>query len=286
MDSSKDAAFHVHLLDGTGYTRFKEHESGLYLHDTTDGRIAYESTTTNDNEQVIAYSYLQTVAENKKVFTKRQIDAADMARELYRKLGCPGAARFMDIIRKNLIINCPITFDDVTRAERIYGKEVAFLKGKTTTSPANDHVPNQPPIVLPPDILENHGQVTLCCDIFYVLGLPFSLSVSRNVHFLSCRPIPNREKPAIRSCISSDVATYQERGFEVTNIHCDGKYNHIKPLFPAIRFDICAPGPRPQSRARHSYHEGHDSLNDPWHAIPPSASHHGERASRYGRPHP
>jgi hypothetical protein len=213
----------------------------LYLHDTTDGKTAYESTTTSDNEQVIAYSYLQTVAENKKVFTKRQIDAADLARELYRKLGRPGAARFMDIIRKNLIINCPITFDDVTRAERIYGKDVAFLKGKTTASPANDHVPNQPPIVLPQDILENHGQVTLCCDIYYVLGLPFSLSVSRNVHFLSCRPIPNREKPAIRSCISSDVATYQERGFEVTNIHCDGEYNHIKPLFPAIRFNICAP---------------------------------------------
>jgi hypothetical protein len=89
--------------------------------------------------------------------------------------------------------------------------------------------------------LENHGQVTLCCDIFYVLGLPFSLSVSRNVHFLSCRPIPNCEKPAIRSSISSNVATYQERGFEVTNIHCDGEYNHIKPLFPTIRFDICAP---------------------------------------------
>jgi hypothetical protein len=147
----------------------------------------------------------------------------------------------MDIIRKNLIINCPITFDDVTHAERIYGKDVAFLKGKTTASVANDHVPNQPPIVLPPDILENHGQVTLCCDIFYVLGLPFSLSVSRNVHFLSCCSIPNREKPVIRSCISSDVATYQERGFEVTNIHCDGEYNHIKPLFPTIRFDICAP---------------------------------------------
>jgi hypothetical protein len=231
MDSSSDAAFHVHLPDGSGYTRFKELESGLYLHDTNDGKTPYDSNATNDKEEVIGYSYLQTVAENKKAFTIRQIDAADMARQLYRK----------HIIRKNLIINCPITFEDVTRAERIYGKDVAFLKGKTTASPANDHVPNQPPIVLPPDILENHGQVTLCCDIFYVLRLPFSLSVSRNVHFLSCHPIPNREKPAIHSCISSNVATYQERGFEVTNIHCDGEYNHIKPLFPTIRFDICAP---------------------------------------------
>jgi hypothetical protein len=112
MDSSSDVAFHIHLLDGSGYTRFKEHESGW--------KSPYESTTTNDNEQVIGYLYLQTVAENKKAFTKRQIEAADMARQLYQKLGRPGAARFMDIIRKNLIINCPITFDDVTRGTHLW----------------------------------------------------------------------------------------------------------------------------------------------------------------------
>jgi hypothetical protein len=90
----------------------------------------YASATTNTNDAIIGYSYLQTVADNKKVFTKRQIDAADAARLLYRKLGRPGAARFLDIIRKNLLINCPVTTDNVNRAERIYGKDVAFLKGK------------------------------------------------------------------------------------------------------------------------------------------------------------
>jgi Reverse transcriptase (RNA-dependent DNA polymerase) len=118
---------------------------------------------------------------------------------------------------------------------------VAFLKGKTTASAATDHVPNQPPICLPPDILSNHGKVTLCCDLFYVLGLPFSLSVSRNVHFLSCRSIPNPEKPSISKCVSSDINIYQNRGFTVTAIHCDGEYNHVKPLFPNVNFNICAP---------------------------------------------
>jgi hypothetical protein len=216
MDSNNDAALHVHLLDGSCYLRFKEHESGLYLHDTTEGKSSYQQATPNTNEEINGYSYLQTVADNKKGFTKRQITAADNARQLYRKLGRPGAARFLEIVRNNFIINCPITLDDVTRAEQIYGKDVAFLKGKTTASPANDHVPNQPPICLPPDILSNHGKVTLCCDLFYVLGLPFSLSVSRNIHFLSCRSIPNREKPSISKCVSSDISTYQDRGFTIT----------------------------------------------------------------------
>jgi hypothetical protein len=245
MDSAEDPALHVHLSDGSGYIRFKEHDSGLYLHDTTEGTTAYDSAPSNDNEEVVGYSYLETVADNKKAFTKRQINAADKARELYRKLGRPGAALFLDIIRN---INCPTTVDDVTRAERIYGKDVAFLKGKSTASPANDHVPNQPPTALPPDILSNHGKITLCCDIFYVLGLPFSLSVSRNVHFLSCRPLPNRESPALRSCISADISIYQERGFTITNIHCDGKYNHIKSTFPNIAFGICTMSPKSNMR--------------------------------------
>jgi hypothetical protein len=236
MDSNNDAALHVHLLDGSGYLRFKEHESGLYLHDTTEGKTAYDKPMPNDeptlntNEEINGYSYLQTVADNKKGFTKRQITAADNARQLYRKLGRPGAARFLEIIRNNFIINCPITIDDITRAEQIYGKDVAFLKGKTTASPANHHVPNQPPVCLPPDILTKHGKVTLCCDLFYVLGLPFSLSMSRKIHFLSCRSIPNREKPSISKCVSSDINTYQDRGFTATDVHCDGEYNHIKPL--------------------------------------------------------
>jgi hypothetical protein len=147
MDSNNDVALHVHLLDGSGYLRFKEHESGLYLHDTTEGKTVYEESTPNTKEEINGYSYLQTVADNKKGFTKRQITAADNARELYRKLGRPGAARFLEIVRNNFIINCPITIDDVNRAEHIYGKDVAFLKGKTTASPANDHVPNQPSFV-------------------------------------------------------------------------------------------------------------------------------------------
>jgi hypothetical protein len=59
------------------------HELGLYLHDTMEGKTAYDNTATNDNKEVIGYSYLQTVAENKKGFTKRQIDAADKVHQLY-----------------------------------------------------------------------------------------------------------------------------------------------------------------------------------------------------------
>jgi hypothetical protein len=146
MDSADDNAFHVHKPDGSGYTRFQEHPSGLYLHDSTKPVTPY---TQQDGSNVVGYSYLQTVAENKKQFTKRQIESADKSRQLYRMLGRPGPDRYMDIVRNNFIIKCPVTIDDVTRAQRIYGKDVAFLKGKTMASPAKDYVPEQPPIASP-----------------------------------------------------------------------------------------------------------------------------------------
>jgi hypothetical protein len=62
-------------------------------------------------------------------------------------IGRPGADRFMDIIRNNLIINCPITIDDVTRAQRIYGKDVAFLKGKTRPARRKITFPSNHPFV-------------------------------------------------------------------------------------------------------------------------------------------
>jgi hypothetical protein len=234
MDTDESPAFHVHKLDGSGSTIFTEHESGLYLHDTST------NVDNNSSKSIIDYSCLQTVAHNKSKFTTRQVDAADAARKLYRLLGRPGYTRFLTALRDNHILNCPLTVDDARRAEVIYGKDIAFLKGKTTAKPAKDHVPDYIPISLPSELLSLHPNMILCFDIFYVLGLAFSLSTSRSIHYLSCRHIGDRSKQTIQSCISSDLTLYQTRGFNPTEIHADGEYNPFRHSFPTIRFSICS----------------------------------------------
>ena len=84
MDTAEQAAFHVHKLDSSGSTVFEEHESGLYLHDASVSPAQAGNVT---NEVVIAYSCLQTIAENKKAFTKRQVNATDEAHKLYCMMG-------------------------------------------------------------------------------------------------------------------------------------------------------------------------------------------------------
>ena len=137
-------------------------------------------------------------------------------------------------------MNCPITIDDARRAEQIYGKDIAFLKGKTTALAATTHVPDFMPVALPPELLSLHPNITLCFDLFYVLGLGFSLSTSRNIRFLSCHYIADRTKPILQTCIAADLKLYKTRGFNPQSIHADGEFTALQPAFPNIHFTICS----------------------------------------------
>jgi hypothetical protein len=75
---------------------------------------------------------LETVDENKKFYTARQVERARRARQLFYSLGNPSINDMKAIIWMNTIKNNPVTMDDVDIAEKIFGPDIATLKGKTT----------------------------------------------------------------------------------------------------------------------------------------------------------
>jgi hypothetical protein len=76
-------------------------------------------------------SFVQTVAENRKLFMPRQIAQAKVTRDLYAMIGRPSKNDFMGIINNNLLLNSPITAQDITNAETIFGKDIGSIQGKT-----------------------------------------------------------------------------------------------------------------------------------------------------------
>jgi len=79
-DTSIEPTLSVHHLDGS-IMKFEEQESGLYIFKP------------NSKAYINIYPHctlVTTVEENKKMFTKRQVYNADVARELYCKIGRPG----------------------------------------------------------------------------------------------------------------------------------------------------------------------------------------------------
>jgi len=137
--------------------KFHEYSTGLYYFD------AAESHTTSEN--VIAYSFVNTVASNKSLYHRREVEAADRARALYCKIGRPSPEHFEHILSNNLIRNCPVTTDDARRAILIYGHDIAGIKGKTTKGKGRQAI-SFDPISIPTPLLAAHQKVTLCTDIF------------------------------------------------------------------------------------------------------------------------
>jgi hypothetical protein len=116
---SNDKMFVVHREEmGKPNMHFKMHSSGLHYYDPKDDEFAF----------------INTVSENLRGFTKRQVKGAEQAKVLYSNLGYPSMKDFRWIIQSNQIKDCPVTVDDVETAHKIFGKDIAALKGKTTRS--------------------------------------------------------------------------------------------------------------------------------------------------------
>ena len=96
-------------------TKFHRTPAGLYAHKVKRG-----------------VSLIQTVAENEAEFTPRQVEKAKEARDLYAMIGRPSYRDYLAIIKNDLLPNAKITPSDVERAEKIYGKDLGAIQGKTT----------------------------------------------------------------------------------------------------------------------------------------------------------
>jgi Zinc knuckle len=222
MDTLAEPSMHVHRLNGS-VMKFVEHESGLYVYDSI-----------NTSESVNAYTMVSTVAEQKKMFSRREIKAADEARVLYRKIGRPDEAEFQHILRSNFIRNCPVTPDDAKRALVIYGPDLATIKGKTTKSAAAARAPTFIATPLPAPIMEHHRNITLCFDFFFVQGVAFFHTISRNIGFRTVSHVPDRSKKTILREATAVINLYTARGLHVCDIHADNEFEcireHIRPV--------------------------------------------------------
>jgi hypothetical protein len=76
MDTSIEAALCLHCSDGS-IMKFIEYGLGLYYHD------AAAAVQPNSNKNVIDYSFVSTVTNNKAQLPRREIEGADKTRALY-----------------------------------------------------------------------------------------------------------------------------------------------------------------------------------------------------------
>lgn len=108
-DSLKGNCFTIHMKEKSMH--FCQSEDGLYYYDTR-------------HEE---FSLIYAVEENKRKFTYRQLYRAEEAWRVYAMIGRPSMHDNEKIVRLNLRPNCPVTVEDIKKANKIFGAEIAAL---------------------------------------------------------------------------------------------------------------------------------------------------------------
>jgi len=130
--------------------------------------------------RVVKYWY-KTIDDKKSFDSDRQIVRAKRARVLMHTLGCPSVADLKRIIKLNDIKDCPVTVEDIILAEKIFGPDVASIKGKTVRQTPTHVVADI--IEIPRELIASQEEVELCIDTFFITHLPFLATISRNMNY-------------------------------------------------------------------------------------------------------
>ena len=96
---------------------------------------------------------------------------------------------FKKIIKVNMIHNCPVTVEDITVAKDIWGKDISYLKGKTTRSRPTPVQYDS--IKIPAELKSKHREVMLCMDTIYINKLPFLTTIGILLYYCTCTAIEN-----------------------------------------------------------------------------------------------
>ena len=90
-------------------------------------RLYYFDTA--DRENIVLL--LNTVSDYRERFIQREYKGAREARRAMYLLGFPSERDFENMVRSNMIVNCPVTFSDVKKAKLVFGADIISLKGKS-----------------------------------------------------------------------------------------------------------------------------------------------------------
>ena len=215
------STFTVQKTDGT-MAEFRMQECGLHCYDP---RSAAKQ-----------FTMVETVQSNEAGYTKKQILGAKKAREFQSIVGHPSTADLRVIIQSNQIANCPVTIDDLDRAEKIYGPSVAIVKGKTVRK-TPDAVKTDV-VAVPEQILSANKNVTLNGDVFFVNQVPFFATISDNIRLTTALYCKNRTKKQLVSAMGTVVKIYSARGFNVRTAKMDNEFSHMEEDFKDLGLQL------------------------------------------------
>jgi hypothetical protein len=209
---------------------FQESHSGIYYHDTKN-RAYVMLTTTKE-------AIVDTIKANREGFADRDYERAKRAGKALGLVRYPSPRYLKNMVSSIMIKNCPVTPSNVDNANKIFGPDLATLKGKT--------VRVTPPVVMtdyvqiPQEIVSLNRNVKLGIDIMFVNGLPFMVSISCKIKFTTVEYLLGWKQPQLVNSIRKIINLYQTRGFTIDTALMDRKFECLRSDLPELNLNATA----------------------------------------------
>ena len=105
-------------------------------------------------------------------------------------LGLQSERDFGNMVRSNMIVNCPVTFDVMKNAKLIFGPDVTSLKGKSVRRKSASIITDY--VEIPREILKSCKKLEVLTNIMFVNKLPLLMSISRGLKFTTIEYISSK----------------------------------------------------------------------------------------------
>ena len=228
FDSAVENAFKVHTP--YGILKFKRGPENIYYTQPSEYTGSTPRLHDATTKEPMKGHFPQTVADNARFYSQRQISRAKAARDLLHATGCPSVTDLKNILKMNSIANCPITLDDVDITEKIYGPDVASLKGKTTRRKPAPVVNDQ--VQIPQELVDKHKDIVLCMDVIFVNQIPFLVTISKNLKYRTATLLSARTTESYHKALDDVCNKYNSADFQITRVECDQEF---KPILNPIK---------------------------------------------------
>ena len=144
----------------------------------------------------------------------------------------------------NLIRDCPVTSKDVQLATKIFGPDIATLKGKTIRHKPLPDIDNS--IEIPHQLISMNEEVTMFMDGITVNSLRFLSTILKDLYFRTAHYMPRTTMQFYRTAVQDVLSTYRQGGLKVTEIRCDNEFHQaMDPIVateqPPIKMNYANP---------------------------------------------
>ncbi len=205
-----------------GEVQFHKDKNGLPYIDLgesfEDAAVMLVQTGSED----ATHAFVQTVRQNYEGYTKKEILRAKEERRAMGLIGYPNEQDFKGMVRANMIPNCPINVNDITNARDIWGPVLASLRGKMVRRTPAPVVAEY--LAVPKSVMDRNKMVTLAADVFFVDGMGFLMTVSRNIKFITAEYVSTCTAKNLSIHMDRVMQVYKHAGFNVPTILMDGEF--------------------------------------------------------------